>query len=113
LIPLELSAGALKACGVPRTRIERIANEETAITVDTALWLAKTLGTFAQLWLNLQNEFDMHRAKSHRKGIGEDQPGGWMQGWLETRTAGSFDPAATTHCFGFRDGTKRAPSPQA
>ena len=57
LIPLELSAGALaKACGVPRTRIERIANEETAITADTALRLAKALGTSAQLWLNLQNE---------------------------------------------------------
>jgi addiction module HigA family antidote len=28
LIPLKMSAGALaKACGVPRTRIERLANE--------------------------------------------------------------------------------------
>jgi addiction module HigA family antidote len=64
LIPLGLSAGALaKACGVPRTRIERIANEETAITADTALRLGKALGTSAQLWLNLQNEFDMRTAK--------------------------------------------------
>src|SRR5215469_5269234 len=63
LIPLELSAGALaKACGVPRTRIERIANEETAITADTALRLGKALGTSAQLWLNLQNDFDMRTA---------------------------------------------------
>ena len=65
LIPLSLSAGALaKACGVPRTRIERIANEETSITADTALRLGKALGTTAQLWLNLQNEFDMRTAKS-------------------------------------------------
>jgi antitoxin HigA-1 len=65
LLPLGLSAGALaKACGVPRTRIERIANEETAITADTALRLGKALGTSAQLWLNLQNEFDMRTAKS-------------------------------------------------
>jgi antitoxin HigA-1 len=65
LVPLELSAGALaKACGVPRTRIERIANEETAITADTALRLGKALGTSAQLWLNLQNDFDMRVAKS-------------------------------------------------
>jgi antitoxin HigA-1 len=64
LIPMELSAGALaKACGVPRTRIERIANEETAVSADTALRLAKALGTSAQLWLNLQSEFDMRRAK--------------------------------------------------
>jgi antitoxin HigA-1 len=65
LVPLGLSAGALaKACGVPRTRIERIANEETAMTADTALRLGKALGTSAQLWLNLQNEFDMRTAKS-------------------------------------------------
>jgi addiction module HigA family antidote len=65
LIPLGLSAGSLaKACGVPRTRIERIANEETSITADTALRLGKALGTSAQLWLNLQNDFDMRTAKS-------------------------------------------------
>jgi antitoxin HigA-1 len=64
LVPMELSAGALaKTCGVPRTRIERIANEETAITADTALRLGKALGTSAQLWLNLQNDFDMRVAK--------------------------------------------------
>jgi antitoxin HigA-1 len=65
LVPLKLSAGALaKTCGVPRTRVERIANEETAITADTALRLGKALGTSAQLWLNLQNDFDMRVAKS-------------------------------------------------
>ena len=64
LLPLGLSAGALaKACGVPRTRIERIASEETAITADTALRLGKALGTSAQLWLNLQNDFDVRTAK--------------------------------------------------
>src|SRR5690349_13439559 len=64
LVPLDLSAGALaKACGVPRTRIERIAAEETAITADTALRLGKALGTSAELWLNLQNEFDMRTAR--------------------------------------------------
>jgi len=63
LIPLGLSAGAIaKACGVPRTRIERVANEQTPITADTALRLGKALGTSAQLWLNLQNEFDMRTA---------------------------------------------------
>jgi addiction module HigA family antidote len=64
LLPLGLSAGGhAKACGVPRTRIERIINEETSITADTALRLGKALGTSAQLWLNLQNEFDMRTAK--------------------------------------------------
>ena len=33
LVPLKMSAGALaKACGLPRTRIERIASEQTGIT---------------------------------------------------------------------------------
>jgi addiction module HigA family antidote len=65
LVPLGLSSGALaKARGVPRTRIERIANEETAITADTALRLGNALGTSAQLWLNLQNEFDMRMPRN-------------------------------------------------
>jgi addiction module HigA family antidote len=64
LIPLRMSAGALaKVCGVPRTRIERLANEETGITADTALRLSKAFGTSAALWLNLQNNYDIELAK--------------------------------------------------
>ena len=63
LIPLELSAGALaKACGLPRTRIERIAAEQTGISADTALRLARALGTTEQLWLNLQSDYDIQLA---------------------------------------------------
>jgi addiction module HigA family antidote len=64
LLPLKLSAGALaKVCGLPRTRIERIVSEQTGISADTALRLAKALGTTAQLWLNLQNDYDVEIAK--------------------------------------------------
>jgi antitoxin HigA-1 len=64
LVPLRMSAGALaRACGLPRTRIERIAGEQTGISADTALRLAKALGTTAQLWLNLQNDYDVEIAK--------------------------------------------------
>jgi addiction module HigA family antidote len=60
LVPLNLSPGALaKATGVPRTRIERIVAETTGITADTALRLGKALNTSAQLWLNLQNQYDL------------------------------------------------------
>ncbi|MCB1393895.1 MAG: HigA family addiction module antidote protein [Nitrobacter sp.] len=46
LVPLNLSAGKLaKACGIPRTRLERIANEQIGITADTALRLAKAFET--------------------------------------------------------------------
>ncbi len=65
LRPMRLSALKLaKICGVPRTRIERISNEQTSITADTALRLGKALGTSPQLWLNLQNEFDLRTARN-------------------------------------------------
>jgi addiction module HigA family antidote len=64
LVPLGLSPGALaKAMGVPRTRVERIAAETIGITADTALRLGRALGTSAQLWLNLQNRYDMETAE--------------------------------------------------
>lgn len=64
LVPLDMSAGALaKVCGLPRTRIERIAAEKIGISADTALRLGKALNTSAQLWLNLQNRYDVEVAK--------------------------------------------------
>jgi addiction module HigA family antidote len=64
LVPLDLSAAALaKAMGVPRTRVERIAAESIGVTADSALRLGKALGTSAQLWLNLQNRFDVETAE--------------------------------------------------
>lgn len=69
LVPLGLSPGALaKTTGVPRTRIERIAAETTGITADTALRLGKALNTSAQLWLNLQNTYDLEIAKQGKVG---------------------------------------------
>jgi len=43
--------------------LERIAAESTGITADTALRLSKALGTSAQLWLNLQNSYDVKTAE--------------------------------------------------
>jgi addiction module HigA family antidote len=63
LKPLDMSPGKLaKACGLPRTRIECITNETVGVTADTALRLARALGTSAQFWLNLQNAFDLETA---------------------------------------------------
>jgi len=70
LRPLGLSPGALaKACGVPRTRIERLSNEETGVTADTALRLSKAFGTSPEVWLNLQTDYDVQIAKRQ---IGND-----------------------------------------
>jgi antitoxin HigA-1 len=52
-----------KACGVPRTRIERIAREELGITADTALRLAKFFGTSVGFWTNLQTRYDIRLAE--------------------------------------------------
>lgn len=74
--PLDVSAiTAAKACGVPRTRIERLVREETSVTADTALRLAKYLGTSAQFWLNLQTEYDLRMAeKAARATIARIKP---------------------------------------
>ncbi|MEH3117123.1 MAG: HigA family addiction module antitoxin [Methylorubrum populi] len=60
LVPLNLSAGAVaRACGVPRTRIERIATGETGISTDTALRLGRYFGTTPAFWLNLQRQYEI------------------------------------------------------
>src|SRR3974390_2582159 len=64
LEPLSLTPYAVaKACGVPRTRIERIAREELGISADTALRLARFFGTSAEFWLNLQAMHDLTKAR--------------------------------------------------
>lgn len=76
LEPMGLSAGRVaKACKVPRTRIERIAAEETAITADTALRLGRFFGMDPRFWLNLQDRYDLEVAKADAgKEIEEIEP---------------------------------------
>lgn len=63
MIPLGLSASALAiALRVPAPRINDIARERRAITADTALRLARYLGTSAEFWLGLQSDYDMKLA---------------------------------------------------
>lgn len=60
LTPLGMSAGALaKRLHVPRTRIERVVNETTPITPDTALRLAKLFQTTPQYWMHMQTSYDL------------------------------------------------------
>ena len=64
LLPLKLSPYALaKALGVPRTRVERLVREETALTADTALRLSRYFGTTAEFWMNLQAAYELETAK--------------------------------------------------
>jgi antitoxin HigA-1 len=69
LLPLGLSAGALaRRLNVPRTRIERLATEQTAVTPDTALRLAKFFGTSPEFWMNMQAGYDIKIAAAAKKG---------------------------------------------
>ena len=64
LVPMQLTPYAVaQACDVPRTRIERLAREETPVTADTALRLARCFGTSAEFWMNLQTHYDLERAQ--------------------------------------------------
>ena len=63
LAPLALSPYALAAAlRVPRTRVERLVREETSVTPDTALRLARYFGTTPEFWLNVQARYDVETA---------------------------------------------------
>jgi addiction module HigA family antidote len=65
MVPLDLSANALAlALRVPANRVTAILKEERAVTADTALRLGRYFGTSARFWLNLQQAFDLSRARS-------------------------------------------------
>src|SRR6266567_9627023 len=67
--PLGLSANALaRRIDVPVTRISEIVRGKRGITADTALRLARLLGTSSDLWLGLQAEYDLRVARRELSG---------------------------------------------
>jgi antitoxin HigA-1 len=69
--PLGLSQYRLaKDIGVTPIRISQIVNGQRAITVDTAMRLARYFGTSADVWLHLQVRYELEVAeKQLRKQI--------------------------------------------
>jgi addiction module HigA family antidote len=62
--PLGLSQYRLaKDIGVTAIRISQIVNGQRAISVDTALRLARYFGTSAAVWLRLQVRYDLEKAE--------------------------------------------------
>jgi addiction module HigA family antidote len=53
-----------KRLRVPPPRINDIVLERRGITADTALRLSRFFGTTEQFWLNLQDAYDIGRAKA-------------------------------------------------
>ena len=61
---LGISANSLaKALHVPGNRITAILHGQRGVTADTALRLARYLGTTPQVWLNLQKTWELRRAE--------------------------------------------------
>ena len=74
LKPLGLSVNRLAMdLHVPVTRMNEIVNGRRSITADTALRLARYLGTSAQFWLNLQAKYDLERAQDQLAARIEDE----------------------------------------
>lgn len=64
LQPMGMTAHALAmALQVPAPRINDVVRERRAVTVDTALRLAKYFGNSAEFWMGLQTDFDMATAR--------------------------------------------------
>ena len=61
---LGMSAKAIaRELGVPQNRISDILRGRRGITADTALRLARYLNTTPQVWLNLQNAYELRVAE--------------------------------------------------
>lgn len=64
LIPLSISQNQLALdIRVPATRIGQIVKGNRSITSDTALRLARYFGNSPEFWLNLQQMYDLSRAR--------------------------------------------------
>lgn len=56
-------ADLARALGVPQNRVSEILNGKRAVTVDTAMRLARWIGSTPQYWLNLQQSYDLAMAE--------------------------------------------------
>ena len=60
LVPLNMSVNQLaKLLAVDAARLNEIVRGRRGITADTALRLARYLGTSAEFWLNLQSHYEL------------------------------------------------------
>jgi addiction module HigA family antidote len=68
LEPLELSiTEAAKGLGVTRKTLSQLINGHYGITPDMALRLSEAFNTTPQLWLTMQQNFDLRKAEKKEK----------------------------------------------
>jgi antitoxin HigA-1 len=75
---LEMSARSFaEALCVPPNRITAVLNGQRGITADTALRLARYLGTTPEMWMNLQKSYELRLAEieAGKEIIKQVQPG--------------------------------------
>jgi len=66
--PLGMSLNQLaKALDITATRLNEIVRGRRGITADTALRLARYLGTSAEFWLGIQLEYDLRTTRQARQ----------------------------------------------
>jgi antitoxin HigA-1 len=67
LAPLKMSVNQLaKALAVDASRLNEIVRGRRGITADTALRLARYLGTSAEFWIGLQLDYDLRVARQSK-----------------------------------------------
>jgi len=67
LKPLNVSVNQLaRALAVDATRLNEIVRGRRGITADTALRLARYLGTSAEFWVGLQADYDLRLARQQK-----------------------------------------------
>ena len=65
LVPLNLTKYRLtKYIGVPATRIQDIIDGRRGVSADTALRLGRYFGTSAELWMGLQDGYELELARA-------------------------------------------------
>ena len=64
LLPMGLTKYRLaKSIGVAPTRVQDIVEGRRGVSADTALRLSRYFGTSAELWMGLQSDFELERAR--------------------------------------------------
>jgi len=63
-----LSCAAFAArLSVPANRISSIVRGDRVVTAETAILFSEALGTTPEFWLNLQQSFDLSKARAERE----------------------------------------------
>lgn len=48
--------------GVPYARVNELIHGKRGVTIETALMLSRIFGTTAEMWLNMQRQYDLWQA---------------------------------------------------